>query len=92
MKIKCEYCDSMFDDTLENCPACGAPNANVRRSTSDQPTTIGGLMAWYDSKGLPGPEVTRFFIGQEFQIRPTTSAELEGIFHDLLALRTYFHN
>ena len=67
MKIKCEYCDSMFDDTLENCPACGAPNANVRRSTSDQPTTIGGLMAWYDSKGLPGPEVTRFFIGQDYR-------------------------
>lgn len=67
MKIKCEYCDSMFDDTLENCPACGAPNQNVRRSTADQPTTIAGLLAWYDSKGLPGPEVTRFFIGQDYR-------------------------
>ena len=64
MKIKCEYCESMFDDTLENCPACGAPNKNVRRSTPDQPTTIDGLLQWYAAMGLPPEEVTRFFIGK----------------------------
>lgn len=64
MKIKCEYCGSMFDDTLENCPACNAPNNNVRRSTPDQPITIEQLKEWYVSKGLPPEETTRFFIGK----------------------------
>ena len=67
MKIKCEYCDSMFDDTLEKCPNCGAPNSNVRRSTADQPTTIEGLKEWYESKDLPPYETTRFFIGIDYK-------------------------
>ena len=67
MKIQCEFCDSMFNDTLEQCPNCGAPNSNVRRSTSDQPTTIEGLKEWYKSKGLPDPEITRFFIGVDYK-------------------------
>ena len=67
MKIKCEYCGSMFDDTLEKCPSCGAPNQNVRRSTADQPTTIEGLKEWYESKGLPPYETTRFFIGIDYR-------------------------
>ena len=77
MKIKCEYCDSMFDDTLEKCPSCGAPNKNVRRSTSDQPTTIEGLKEWYVSKGLPDEEVTRFFIGKDYR-----GAKAFGIYKD----------
>ncbi|MBR3040509.1 MAG: hypothetical protein IKI20_07645 [Lachnospiraceae bacterium] len=77
MKIQCEYCGSMFDDTLENCPGCGAPNKNVRRSTPDQPTTIGGLQAWYQSKGLPPEEVTRFFIGKNY-----TEPRAFGIYKD----------
>ena len=77
MKIKCEYCDSMFDDTLEKCPSCGAPNPNVRRSTSDQPTTIEGLKEWYASKGLPPEEVTRFFIGKDYR-----GAKAFGIYRD----------
>ena len=67
MKIRCEYCDSMFDDTLEKCPNCYAPNPNVRRSTPDQPTTIEGLKEWYESKGLPPYETTRFFIGIDYK-------------------------
>ena len=67
MKIKCEYCGSMFDDTLEKCPNCGGTNNNVRRSTSDQPTTIEELKEWYVSKGLPDEEVTRFFIGRDYK-------------------------
>ncbi len=77
MKIKCEYCDSMFDDTLEKCPSCGAPNKNVRRSTSDQPTTIEGLKEWYASKGLPPEDVTRFFIGKDYR-----GAKAFGIYKD----------
>ena len=67
MKIKCEYCGSMFDDILEKCPNCGGTNNNVRRSTDDQPTTIEGLKEWYKSKGLPDEEVTRFFIGRDYK-------------------------
>ena len=67
MKIKCEYCGSMFDDTLEKCPNCGATNANVRRSTADQPTTIEGLKKWYEDRGLPPYETTRFFIGIDYK-------------------------
>ena len=67
MKIKCEYCGSMFDDTLEKCPNCGGTNNNVRRSTNDQPTTIEGLKEWYKEKGLPDEEVTRFFIGRDYK-------------------------
>ena len=69
MKIKCEYCGSMFDDTLEKCPSCSAPNSNIRRSTADSPTTIEGLKEWYASKGLPPEEVTRFFIGKDIKER-----------------------
>ena len=77
MKIKCEYCGSMFDDTLEKCPSCGATNSNVRRSTSDQPITIEGLKQWYESKGLPPEDVTRFFIGKNY-----TGARAFGIYKD----------
>ena len=77
MKIKCEYCNSMFDDTLEKCPSCGAPNQNVRRSTSDQPTTIEGLKEWYQRMGLPPYETTRFFIGINY-----TAPRAFGIYQD----------
>ena len=65
MKIKCEFCGAMLDDTQERCPACGAPNKNVRRSSGDQPLTIEELKQWYQSKGLPDESVTRFFIGKD---------------------------
>lgn len=64
MKIKCEFCGTMMNDTLDTCPSCGAPNKNVRRSTADQPTTIAALQEWYKSHGLPPASVTRFFIGE----------------------------
>ena len=67
MKIKCEYCENFFDDTLEQCPHCGAPNKNVRRSTADQPVTVEELQEWYTKQGLPPAEVTRFFIGEDYK-------------------------
>lgn len=67
MKIKCEYCDSMYDDTLESCPNCAAPNKNVRRSTPDQPTTIAELEQWYRDRGLPPYGVTRFYINVDYR-------------------------
>ena len=65
VKIRCEYCGSMMNDTEEACPSCGAPNRNVRRSSGDQPLTIAELKRWDESKGLPPENVTRFFIGKD---------------------------
>ncbi len=67
MKIKCEFCGTMMDDTQSVCPSCGAPNRNVRRSSGDQPLTIEELRQWYEGKGLPPEEVTRFFIGKDIR-------------------------
>ena len=77
MKIKCEYCENFFDDTLEQCPHCGAPNKSIRRSTADQPTTVEELKEWYSSHGLPPAEVTRFFIGEDYK-----DPKAFGIFKD----------
>ncbi|MBP5494330.1 MAG: hypothetical protein J6X97_04475 [Lachnospiraceae bacterium] len=77
MNIKCNYCDSMFDETLEKCPSCGAPNSNVKRTTVDQPTTIEELKDWYKSKELPPYETTRFFIGENYK-----GARAFGIYRD----------
>ncbi len=65
MKIKCEFCGTMMNDTESVCPSCGAPNPSVRRSSGDQPLTIEELKRWYESKGLPPEETTRFFIGRD---------------------------
>ena len=77
MKIKCEFCGSMMNDTVEVCPNCGAPNPNVRRSSGDQPLTIAQLKQWYESKGLPPYNVTRFFIGEN-----CTEPRAFGIYFD----------
>ena len=53
MKIKCEFCGNMINDTQAVCPHCGAPNQRVRRASGDQPVTIEQLQKWYESKGLP---------------------------------------
>ena len=67
MKIKCEFCGNMLNDTQAVCPHCGAPNEHVRRASGDQPVTIQQLKQWYESKGLPPYEVTRFFIGIDYR-------------------------
>ena len=77
MNIKCDYCGGMFDETLEKCPSCGAANSKVKRSTVDQPTTIEELKDWYQSKGLPPYETTRFFIGENYK-----GARAFGIYKD----------
>jgi len=77
MKIKCEFCGSMMNDTVESCPNCGAPNPNVRRSSGDQPLTIEQLKQWYESKGLPPYSVTRFFIGENY-----TEPKAFGIYYE----------
>ena len=40
MKIKCDYCESIYDDSLGKCPHCGAPTPTVGHSASGTPKTI----------------------------------------------------
>ena len=63
MEIKCEYCGSIIKETDEKCPYCGATNQAVKRSADNTPKTIAQLKQWYEKRGLPPYEVTRFFIG-----------------------------
>lgn len=66
MRIKCDYCDTVYEDTLSRCPSCGA--ANGKRIVSDnKPRTIDELKAWYTAHHLPPEETTRFFIGQDYK-------------------------
>ena len=67
MKIKCEYCGAMIEDTEAECPNCGAANINVKRMTVTTPQTIEQLKSWYVARNLPPYEVTRFFIGENHQ-------------------------
>ena len=61
----CKYCEKLFDETLDKCPYCGAPNDNVARSSNSEPTTIEELKQWYTDHNLPPEDVTRFFIGKD---------------------------
>lgn len=67
MKIKCDYCNSMIDETEESCPNCGAVLSGVNRFASGQPQTIEQLEQWYQDHHLPPEEVTRFFIGKDIK-------------------------
>ena len=77
MEIKCEYCNGNFEDTLENCPHCGASNANIRRMVDKTPKTIEELAQWYKDRNLPPYETTRFFIGIDY-----TAPKAFGIYRD----------
>ena len=69
MKITCEFCGNLYDDTNATCPNCGAANPCVRKETFDNPTTIEGLKKWYEAMNLPPYETTRFFIGINYKER-----------------------
>ena len=65
MKIQCDYCGNTYEDTLEKCPNCGAPNPS--HQNAGKPKTIEELKDWYKKRNLPAPEVTRFFIGVDYK-------------------------
>lgn len=64
MQIKCEYCDSLIDDSLEKCPNCGATNLNMARQAVDIPRTIEELAAFCREKNLD-LEALHFYIGED---------------------------
>lgn len=72
----CDYCNGQFDDSLDNCPHCGATNNFVRRS-DDTPKTISELETWYKLRNLPSYDVTRFYIGID-----TRAPRAFGIYKD----------
>ena len=41
MKIKCDYCGNTYEDTLHECPDCGAPNPSHKNDSG--PKTIEDL-------------------------------------------------
>ncbi|MBQ2663886.1 MAG: hypothetical protein IJG16_07040 [Clostridia bacterium] len=67
MKIKCDFCGSMIDETLKSCPNCGATLSGVNRLSSKEPKTIEQLKEWYTAHTLPPEDVTRFFIGKDIK-------------------------
>lgn len=77
MRVKCEYCESWVDDTEERCPSCGAPNKAYTRMADGNPKTIQQLRQWYQDRGLPPEQVTRFFIGKD-----THEPKAFGIYQD----------
>ena len=64
MKIRCDYCGAMIDETSVRCPNCGAPLSGADRTSDEQPKTIEELKAWYEAHHLPPENITRFFIGK----------------------------
>lgn len=62
MRVKCNYCGNMIDETSKKCENCGAPNERLKRVGDGVPKTIEELKEWYKDHNLPEPEVTRFFI------------------------------
>ncbi|MCR5431708.1 MAG: zinc ribbon domain-containing protein [Lachnospiraceae bacterium] len=67
MKIKCDFCGSMIDETEKACPNCGAPLSGANRTAPTSPQTIEELRQWYIARNLPPEEVTRFFIGKDIK-------------------------
>lgn len=67
MKIKCSYCGNMTDETKEKCEHCNAPNEYLKRVGEGVPKTIEELKQWYTAHNLPEPEITRFFIGEDYK-------------------------
>ena len=66
MKIQCDYCDNTYEDTLYNCPHCGARNPS-HNDGDVRPKTIEELEKWYKDHNLPPYETTRFFIGINYK-------------------------
>ena len=53
MKIKCDFCGGMIEDTEPICPNCGAANEHMSRVTDGIPKTIEELRAFCEAKKLP---------------------------------------
>ena len=77
MKIKCDYCGNMVEESARTCPHCGAALSGVNRMAGSPPQTIEQLRQWYVDHNLPPENVTRFFIGKDIK-----SPKAFGIYRD----------
>ena len=77
MKVKCNYCGALIEETSETCPKCGAPLSGSHRTAKEQPKTIAELQEWYVAHHLPPEEITRFFIDKNI-----TEPKAFGIYRD----------
>ena len=66
MKITCEYCGTLMEDTAPACPSCGAPNGHIPRAANGIPQTIEELKDYCAKQNLP-LEQMRFFIGVDYR-------------------------
>lgn len=66
MKIRCEYCGQLIDETEDTCPHCGAVNPAASRAASGVPRTIEELKAFAARHNLP-LEKMRFFLGEDYR-------------------------
>lgn len=64
MKIKCDFCESYFEDTESSCPYCGGANTAVgnHRFSNGVPKTIEELKQWAEQCNVPLAEM-RVYIG-----------------------------
>ncbi|MBR5420732.1 MAG: hypothetical protein IK115_06245 [Lachnospiraceae bacterium] len=76
MDVKCGYCDSFFDDTLEKCPNCGATNENIRRISDGIPKTIAELQQYCVDHKVPVQQM-HFHIGEDYK-----GAKAYGIYRE----------
>ena len=59
MKIKCDYCGNTYEDTLHQCPDCGAPNPSHKNEKG--PRTIEELKErgmWFVRADMDGTPMT----------------------------------
>lgn len=76
MQVKCNYCDNYFEDTLEKCPYCSAPNEHIRRTANKLPKTIDELKEYCRVNNVPVDKM-RFHIGENYK-----GAKAYGIYRD----------
>lgn len=76
MRVRCEYCGSIIEDTDAVCPQCGAPNDAAQPGGTAVPQTIEELKSFCAARSLPLAQM-RFFLGQDVQ-----EARAFGIYQD----------
>lgn len=86
MKKTCDYCGNYLSETDENCPCCGAPNPNLKRTGEGVPATIEELKAFCERHHLPLEDM-RFFIGEDCR-----EARAFGIYQDEEGLFVVYKN
>lgn len=76
MQVKCEYCDSYYDDDEEKCPYCGATNENLNRTAKGEPRTIEELKEYCIRHNIP-TDTMHVYIGENY-----TGPKAYGIYQD----------